>query len=184
MASDFDEPIAEQLQRDKSDEFARRYPHHHRTFFNRPHWTRRDFFRMTGAGLTGSYLTQTAPAAPLITSQGVATRNTAKNCIFILLTGAISTVDTFDLKVTSATPAKINPTLVNGVNWPMGLLPKLSTQLPNIAIVRSMSAWALVHSLAQTWTQIGRNPAAALGDIAPNIGSVVAIEKDPERQPS
>jgi uncharacterized protein (DUF1501 family) len=38
-----------------------------------------------------------------------------------------------------------------------------------------------VHTLAQHWTQIGRNPAAALGNIAPNIGSVVAIEKDPER---
>ena len=46
-----------------------------------------------------------------------------------------------------------------------------------------MRAHALVHSLAQTWTQIGRNPAAALGNIAPNIGSVVAIEKDKERTP-
>ena len=47
-----------------------------------------------------------------------------------------------------------------------------------------MRSHALVHSLAQTWTQIGRNPAAALGNIAPNIGSVVAIEKDNERKPS
>jgi hypothetical protein len=68
--------------------------------------------------------------------------------------------------------------------WPTGLLPKLATQLPNIAIIRSMHAWALVHSLAQTWAQIGRNPAAALGDIAPNIGSVVALEKDSERLPT
>ena len=30
-------------------------------------------------------------------------------------------------------------------------------------------------------TQIGRNPAAALGDIAPNMGTVVALEKTPER---
>src|SRR5205814_260314 len=79
------------------------------------------------------------------------------------------------------TPANFTPTMINGVNWPAGLMPKLAQQLPNVAIVRSMSAWALVHSLAQTWTQIGRNPAAALGNIAPNIGSVVAIEKDPER---
>ena len=50
-----------------------------------------------------------------------------------------------------------------------------------MAIVRSVRAWALVHSLSQTWVQIGRNPAAALGNIAPNIGSVVAIEKDQER---
>lgn len=47
-----------------------------------------------------------------------------------------------------------------------------------------MNAWALVHSIAQTWTQIGRNPAAALGNIAPNIGSVVALEKNSERLPS
>ena len=46
-----------------------------------------------------------------------------------------------------------------------------------------MRSHALVHSLAQTWTQIGRNPAAALGSIAPNIGSIVAIEKDKERAP-
>ena len=46
-----------------------------------------------------------------------------------------------------------------------------------------MQAHALVHSLAQTWTQIGRNPAAALGNIAPNIGSIVAIEKDSQRLP-
>ena len=46
-----------------------------------------------------------------------------------------------------------------------------------------MRSHALVHSLAQTWTQIGRNPAAALGNIAPNIGSIVAIEKDKERKP-
>jgi hypothetical protein len=31
--------------------------------------------------------------------------------------------------------------------------------------------------VAQHWTQICRNPAVALGNIAPNIGSVVAIEK-------
>ena len=46
-----------------------------------------------------------------------------------------------------------------------------------------MQSHALVHSLGQTWAQIGRNPAAALGNIAPNIGSIVAIEKDPLRQP-
>jgi hypothetical protein len=46
-----------------------------------------------------------------------------------------------------------------------------------------MQAWALVHTLAQTWTQIGRNPAGVLGNVSPNIGSVVAIEKNAERTP-
>src|SRR5260370_1260748 len=107
----------EQIRRDKSEEFARKYPHHHHTFFNRPHWTRRRFFEVAGGSLAGSYLAEKASAsspAPVITSQRAATKNTAKNCIFILLTGAISVVDTFDLKVTGVTPANFNPTMVNG----------------------------------------------------------------------
>jgi uncharacterized protein (DUF1501 family) len=52
----------------------------------------------------------------------------------------------------------------------------------DFALVRSMRAHAVVHSLSQTWMQIGRNPTAALGNIAPNIGSIVAIEKEKERK--
>jgi hypothetical protein len=110
-------------------------------------------------------------------------QNKAKNVIFIQLVGAPSHTDTFDFKMSPDTPASFQPAAINGVTWPTGLFPKMALQLPNMAIVRSVNAWALVHSLAQTWSQIGRNPAAALGNIAPNIGSVVAIEKEPERQP-
>ena len=174
--------------RDKSLEFAEKHPHHHLTFFNRPDFTRRKFFRLAAAGLGGSYLmghalTGKAGAAELSTQAGVVTKNTAKNLVFIQLTGAISPWDTFDLKTAAGTSTKLSPTMVNGVNWPMGIFPKLGTHLSEMALVRSMSAWALVHSLGQTWSQIGRNPAAALGDIAPNIASVVAIEKEPERKP-
>ena len=172
---------------DPAEQFARKYPHHHQTFFNRPDFTRRRFFQLAGAGLTGSYLLGQQPSSPVIVSQNMATKNTAKNCIFILLTGAISLRDSWNLKVTSdisaAVQSRMAPTMINNVNWPVGIFPKLGQHLGDIALVRSMSAWALVHSLAQTWAQIGRNPAAALGNIAPNIGSVVAIEKDKERKP-
>lgn len=170
---------------EKFRRFVEKYPHPHRTFFNRPHFTRRQFFQVTGAGITGSYLAGRARAAVNITSQSVTTQNTAKNVIFILLAGAPSHTDTFDFKfVNGVTPAATQPETINGVLWPTGILPKLKNNLPDFAIVRSLRAWALVHGLAQTWTQIGRNPAAALGDIAPNIGSIVAIEKTPERLPS
>jgi hypothetical protein len=168
---------------DSSQQFAEKYPHHHRTFFNRPDFTRRRFFEVAGAGLFGSYLASNARAADAITQAGVTTQNKAKNVIFILLQGAISQVDTFDLKTATGSDPNLKPTMINGINWPMGILPKLSANLGDMAIVRSMSAWALVHSLAQTWTQIGRNPVAALGDIAPNLGAVVAIEKEIERKP-
>ena len=46
-----------------------------------------------------------------------------------------------------------------------------------------MQPWALQHSLGQTWVQIGRSPAGVLGDVAPNIGTIVAVEKEAERKP-
>src|SRR5215472_8127827 len=170
---------------ERVQQFLKKHPHHHKTFFARPDVSRRRFFEILGAGVTGSYLLPRLGAAQTGTSTaGVTTQNTAKNVIFILLTGAISHTDTFDLKVVNGvTPANFQPTMVNGINWPMGLLPKTGGLLSNLALVRSMQAHALVHTLAQHWTQIGRNPAAALGNIAPNIGSIVAIEKDKERMP-
>src|SRR5690242_10240182 len=153
-------------------------------FHARPHWTRRHFFELLGAGVTGSFLSQRYAKAADVTSSGAATKGTAQNVIFILLAGAPSHTDTFDLKmVNGVTPPSFAPDTVNGTLWPTGLLPKLGRQLPDFAIVRSMRSHALVHTLGQTWVQIGRSPAAAFSNIAPHIGSVVAIEKDKERQP-
>ena len=110
---------------------AAEYPHLHQPFFKRPDVTRRNFFRLTGAGVTCSYLAGRLPAqSPVDTNQGMVTKNTAKNCIFILLTGAISAWDSFDLKVINgSTPAAFNPTSVNGTSWPMGTMPKLGGML-------------------------------------------------------
>ncbi|HEY2013273.1 MAG TPA: DUF1501 domain-containing protein [Bryobacteraceae bacterium] len=173
-------------EQEKINEAFRKHGWDHKTFFNRPHWTRRRFFEVLGAGVSGAFLAQRYAKAADVTSSGAATKNTAKNVIFILLAGAPSHTDTFDLKMVSGvTPTTFAPTTINGALWPTGLLPKLGQAFTDskFAIVRSMQSHALVHSLAQTWTQIGRNPAAALGNIAPNIGSVVAIEKDKERTP-
>ena len=173
-------------QKEKFDRFIQKYPHRHApVFFERPHLSRRQFFELGGAGVTGFFLPQRLRAADTSTQAAVTPKGTARNCIFILLAGAPSHIDTFDFKqVAGVTPNDFNPTTVNGILFPVGLLPKMAQQLPNIAIARSMRAWALVHNLAQVWTQIGRNPAAALGDIAPNIGSIVAAEKESERRPT
>ena len=156
-------------------------------FFKRPHISRRGFLGCAGAGLTASYLAlspERAKACTVQTSSPVTMQNTAKNVIFILLAGAPSHTDTFDLKVLNGTtPSKFNPTMINGVNWPTGIMPQMGQQLNNMVLVRSMQSHALVHSLSQHWTQIGRNPSAALGNIAPNIGSVCALELDKQRQP-
>ena len=170
----------------KFDRFVGRYPHDHSLFWKRPEWTRRHWFRMLGAGLSGCFFSPPFGSGQLQAqvSAGVSTQNKARNCIFILLAGAPSHIDTFDFKeVIGVTPTNLQPETINGIRFPVGLLPKIAEQLPHIAIVRSARAWAAVHGLAQTWTQIGRNPTSALGKIAPHIGSVVAIEKQPERTP-
>jgi Protein of unknown function (DUF1501) len=171
---------------DKFNRFVDKYPHDHTPFYRRPHATRRQFFQLLGAGVSGALALRPKilKGAVNITSSPVNMQNKAKNVIFIQLVGAPSHTDLLDFKMSPSTPASLKPDTINGVDWPTGLLPKMATQLPNIALVRSVNAWALVHSLAQTWSQIGRNPAAALGNIAPNIGSVVALEKDTERLPS
>ncbi len=165
--------------------YLARNPHlHNPAFFERPHWTRRRFFEACGAGLTGFFLDPARAAE--VTGLKATPQGTARNCIFILLAGAPSHIDTFDFKnVAGVTPADFAPESVNGIGmFPIGLFPKLKNSLGDLAIVRSVRAWAAVHGLAQTWVQIGRNPTAALGDIAPNIGSIVAIEKEAERQPN
>ncbi|MFN0106253.1 MAG: DUF1501 domain-containing protein [Bryobacteraceae bacterium] len=162
--------------------FVEKNPHHHLPFYARPHGSRRDFFRLLGAGVTGSYLASYSLEAQVVKSQSVQTKNTAKNVIFILLAGAPSHVDTFDLKMTNGiTPGAFNPTDVKGVAWNTGVFPKLAGQFDDIALVRSARAWAAQHTLSQTWVQIGRSPAAVLGDVAPNMGAIVSIEKRAER---
>lgn len=170
--------------RDKFEKYQRRNPHSHDAFFRRPHLSRRGFLSLAGAGLTASFLPSRLPAAEVVPWYPVETKNTARNVVFILLAGAPSHVDTFDFKMfNGTTPSSFAPEKINGVDWPAGLMPRMAGHLGDIAIVRSAYSWALQHQGMQTWTQIGRSPTAALGSIAPNIGSIVAVEKEPERQP-
>ena len=167
---------------EKFDKFIESHPHPHQHFTRRPHMSRRKFFEIAGAGVTASYLTTKLSAAPNIIQYPVNMQNSAKNVIYILLAGAPSHTDLFDYK-DSAQPSTFNKTTINGIDFPSGLMPKLAQHLQdgNFSLVRSLTAWGLVHTLMQTWTQIGRNPGGVLGNISPNIGSVVAIEKtDPK----
>ena len=153
-------------------------PHGNNPLWGGPGFSRRRFFRLAGTGVTGYFFAQVTRPVEVLAAGQVTTRNTARNCIFIFLTGAASHVDTFDLKEGSWLPRDFAPATYNEIRFPQGLMPNLAAQLDKIAILRSVQAWAAVHSLAQTWTQIARNPAAALGKISPNIGAVVALEKE------
>jgi hypothetical protein len=168
---------------EKFDKFIEKYPTPHQHFTRRPHLTRRKFFEIAGAGVTASFLANRLPAQDVIQTP-VDMLQTAKNVIFILLAGAPSHTDLFDYKQIPQQPGTFAPTTINGAMFPSGLMPKLAQHLQNgnFSIVRSLNAWGLVHTLMQTWTQIGRNPGGVLGNISPNIGSVVAIEKSQPNQ--
>jgi hypothetical protein len=141
-------------------------------FWSRPGVDRRVFFRHAGAALAGSFF---LPGVAANAEPGAAAGR-AKNVIFVLLAGGISHIDSFDLKEGSWTPASFEPTSYGDIRWPRGLMPQLAEQMNDIALLRSVRAWALVHGLAQTWVQIGRNPLSGLSRIAPHIGSVVSRE--------
>lgn len=145
-------------------------------FWRRPQIGRRMFFRHAGAALSGYFLLPGRPMETIAKAQAPALIGTAKYCIFILLTGAPSHTDTFDLKEGSWTPAYFNPASYGDIRFPQGLMPNVASHLDSIAILRSVRAWNTAHGLAQTWVQIGRNPISGLSKIAPHIGSVVAVE--------
>ncbi len=146
---------------------------------------RRIFFKIAATGVAGYFVSPLQTVAQTVTTTpGATIFGTAKNCIFFLLAGGPSHVDTLDLRVGSWTPKDFAPTTINGIDWPGGLLPNLGAQLTSnrFSVIRSCQSLALVHGLLQNWNQIARNPANATGKIAPNMGSVVALEKEPQRK--
>jgi hypothetical protein len=145
---------------------------------------RRLFFKIAATGVAGYFASPMEMFAQSTTWNPQATiLNTAKNVIFVLLPGAPSQTDTLDLRVGPWTPANFTPTTINGIDWPLGLLPNLGEQwsLGRFSIIRSCQSTALVHPLLQNWTQIARNPTSATGKIAPNMGSIVALEMEQQR---
>ena len=85
---------------------------------------RRMFFKIGATGVAGYFVSPLETFAQISTTTGPATiLSTAKNCIFILLPGAPSQTDTFDLHVGQWTPANFDPQTINGIDWPSGLMP-------------------------------------------------------------
>lgn len=144
-------------------------------FWSRPQLNRRVFFRHIASAVGGYFL---LPGRPMETVAKAAASpiGTAKNVIFVLMSGGPSHSDTFDLKEGAWTPSFMAPTSYGDVRWPQGIMPKLGEQMDNIALLRSTRAWAAVHELSRNWIQIGRNPTSGLAKIAPHIGSVVSLE--------
>ncbi len=149
-----------------------------------PGFSRRRFFEIAGTGIAGSYFANVlAPPRRLEAATAPPLKGTARNLIFVFMAGGPSHSDLWDLKEGAWTPAAFQPTTFGGnVRFAQGLMPTIAQHLGRITFLRSVLSWAAVHSLAQTWAQQSRNPAGVLGDVAPNIGSVVSLELAAQRK--
>jgi uncharacterized protein DUF1501 len=149
-------------------------------------FSRRQFLRVAGTTMLASYFVDVTSPRLLAdaTSAGPVLRNSARNCIFIFLSGGPSHIDTFDLKEGAWTPKEFNATSYGDLRFPQGLMPNIANHIDKLTIVRSGLSWAAVHPLAQSWVQIARNPAGATGRIAPHIGAVVSLESQRTRRDS
>jgi len=108
-------------------------------FWMRPQLSRRMLFRHAASAVGGYFL---LPSRPMETIAKAAPRTigTAKNVIFVLLAGAPSHVDTFDLKEGAWTPSFLAPTPYGDLRWPQGLMPTLGGTIADVALVRSARA--------------------------------------------
>ncbi|MBM3812610.1 MAG: DUF1501 domain-containing protein [Acidimicrobiia bacterium] len=150
-------------------------------FWRNPHIGRRMFFRHAASAIGGYFLLPSRPMETIARAQAQPIGK-AKNCIFVLLSGGQSHIDTFDLKEGPWTPAGFNATSYDSIRFPQGIMPKIADQLDSIALLRSVRSWAAVHQFARQWAQIARNPLASTSRIAPHIGSVASIELSAKEQ--
>jgi hypothetical protein len=148
-----------------------------------PTLVRRDFLKIGAVSFAGYGL------LPMVTPRNVraqgqaAPRGNVDFCIFLMLTGGISQLDTFDVKEGPWTPEDFDiRTITPDLRWPFGLLPTLARQLPRIAVVRSIETWESAHARAQYNLQTARQFSPPRLQEIPSVGSIVAYELESRRR--
>ena len=148
-----------------------------------PTLTRRDFLRVGGVGVAGYSLLPMLQATNLQSPAAVTPRGGAEICIFIMLQGAPSQMDTFDAKLNRETPEDFDiRTIRDGVRMPVGTLPLLTERLDKYAIIRSMEFWEKDHNRGTYYIQAGRpEPPSRMKEV-PSFGAVLAYESLNQRR--
>ncbi len=150
-----------------------------------PVLSRRDFMRVGGVGVAGYSLLPMLMPLNVQARGKVEPRGGAEICIFIMLQGAASQMDTFDVKEGPDTPGDFDiRTVRDGLRMPVGTLPMLSERFQKYTIVRSMGAWDLNHDRSTYHLQSGREFQIARAGEIPSIGSVIAYEMRDRRRDS
>jgi len=151
---------------------------------NIPTLTRRELLRVGGVSLIGGFLN---PFRPLNVhaQQRVEPMGTARQALFINIDGGMSQIDTLDAKEGPWTPDYFDiRSFPNDLKLPYGLFKNLPDVLDKLTVVRSLTAWDVVHGRAQYYIQTGHPLNLALAKEVPAIGAVVAYELAKYRKPT
>ncbi len=149
---------------------------------NIPSLSRRQLLQVGGVGLVGGWLNGFRPFN-VRAGQSVRPMATARQVLFLNIDGGMSQVDTLDAKQGAWTPNYFDiRSFPNDLKLPVGIMPNLPGVLDKITIVRSMSAWDVVHGRAQYYIQTGHPLNLALAKEVPAIGAVVCHELDSHRK--
>ena len=138
--------------------------------------TRREVLRIGSVAMTGYHF------LPLVQPRAKAggrasPMGKARFCIFVMLEGGQSHVDSWDFKEGPWTPADFDVQAIPGIGkWPMGLYPELAKRGDKYSLLRSMSTWESQHGRGQYYMQTGHQHNPALSPELPAVGSVVAYE--------
>ena len=149
--------------------------------------SRRDLLKLFGVSVAGSLAGAGVgwPRKLRAQSSRVTPLGTARNCIVIQNTGAMSQHETLDFKETKWTADDLDiQTISSDVKLSKTLFPNLDVWAPHASMVRGMRGVALVHFPAQYNTQAGRAFNPAIVREIPALGSVIAYELESQRRES
>lgn len=133
---------------------------------------------LTGSAAWAAFAALARRGDAQVNAVNVATRGSARACIFINLSGAPSHLDTFDPK-----DAEWNPSDADLRQYPGGivlsrtLFPELSKITGDLCILRSVSSWEAAHARGQFYMQTAHPSNPAFVAETPHLGAVVALEK-------
>lgn len=144
--------------------------------------TRRDALRLGGLGLAfaaaDGFLPQRVSAGSKVTPRG-----NARNVLFYEINGAISHLESWDFKENAGTPEDLDVTKHrDGLYLSQALFPNFKEHIDKFAILRTLLSHEEVHFRGQTYVQTGRPLNLAFASEIPAIGSVVAMELEPQRR--
>lgn len=149
-----------------------------------PQLTRREAFRLGALSISGFHLLPFV-AGNVHAQSKISPRSSADCVIFLNLQGGPSQMDTFDVKEGKWGPENRDiRTTPQGFKFPYGLMPKLTGNLSDLLIVRSMEAWETVHSRGQYYLQTGHPVSPARVKEMPSIGSIIAYEFEQKKKSS